>query len=84
MDVNMPIEFLSRAMVKTKIYNGRVRILPIERLDFNLLFEKIYNEELKSDYLFKMFNSLLDDNALNKYQEQGEEDWINDFKANLS
>ena len=84
MDVNMPIEFLSRAMVKTKIYNGRVRILPIERSDFNLLFEKIYNEELKSDYLFGMFNSLLDDNALNKYQEQGEEDWINDFKANLS
>jgi len=84
MDVNMPIEFLSRAMVKTKIYNGRVRILPIERSDFNLLFEKIYNEELKSDYLFGMFNSLLDDNALNKYQEQGEEDWINAFKANLS
>ena len=84
MDVNMPIEFLSRAMVKTKIYNGRVRILPIERSDFNLLFEKIYNEELKSDYLFGMFNSLLDDNALNKYQEQGEVDWINDFKANLS
>ena len=84
MDVNMPIEFLSRAMVKTKIYNGRVRILPIERSDFNLLFEKIYNEELKSDYLFGMFNSLLDDNALDKYQEQGEEDWINDFKANLS
>ena len=84
MDVNMPIEFLSRAMVKTKIYNGRVRILPIERSDFNLLFEKIYNEELKSDYLFEMFNSLLDDNALNKYQEQGEVDWINDFKANLS
>ena len=84
MDVNMPIEFLSRAMVKTKIYNGRVRILPIERSDFNLLFEKIYNEELKSDYLFGMFNSLLDDNALNKYQEQGEEDWINDFKASLS
>ncbi|MEL0245558.1 MAG: AlwI family type II restriction endonuclease, partial [Flavobacteriaceae bacterium] len=52
MDVNMPIEFLSRAMVKTKIYNGRVRILPIERSDFNLLFKKIYNEELKSDYLF--------------------------------
>ena len=49
-----------------------------------MLFEKIYNEELKSDYLFGMFNSLLDDNALNKYQEQGEEDWINDFKANLS
>jgi len=84
MDVNMPIEFLSRAMVKTKIYNGRVRILPIERSDFNLLFKKIYNEELKSDYLFGMFNSLLDDNALNKYQEQGEEDWINAFKANLS
>ena len=42
MDVNMPVEFLSRAMVKTKIYNGKVRIMPIERSDFDLLFKKIY------------------------------------------
>jgi hypothetical protein len=84
MDVNMPIEFLSRAMVKTKIYNGRVRILPMERSDFNLLFEKIYKKKLKSNYLFDLFNSFLGDSALLKYQDLGEENWINDFKKDLS
>ena len=84
MDVNMPVEFLSRAMVKTKIYNGKIRIMPIERSDFDLLFKKIYTKKLKSDYLYELFNKFLSDGALDKYQDLGEEDWINNFRENLS
>lgn len=82
LDINMHVEFLSRAQVKTKIYNGKVRILPITRLDFQILFKKIYKDKLDSKYLFKLFNDLLGDDALDKYREQGEEDWINNLREN--
>jgi len=68
----------------TKIYNGKVRIMPIERSDFDLLFKKIYTKKLKSDYLYELFNKFLGDGALDKYQDLGEEDWINNFRENLS
>ena len=80
----MPVEFLSRAMVKTKIYSGKVRILPIERIDFDLLFKKIYKEKLKSDYLYELFDNFLGDAALDKYQDLGEEDWINNFRESIT
>jgi len=82
LDINMHVEFLSRAQVKTKIYNGKVRILPITRLDFQILFKKIYKDKLDSKYLFQLFNDLLGDDALDKYREQGEEEWINNLRQN--
>ena len=82
LDINMPVEFLSRAQVKTKIYDGKVRILPMARSDFITLFSKIYEDKLDNKYLFKLFNDSLCDDALDKYREQGEEDWINDFRDN--
>ena len=38
LDVNMPIEFLSRAQVNTNLYDGKVKILPMDRLRFSDLF----------------------------------------------
>jgi len=52
LDINMPVEFLSRAQVKTKIYDGKVRILPMARSDFITLFSKIYEDKLDNKYLF--------------------------------
>tara|TARA_B110000285_G_scaffold234433_1_gene311388 strand:- start:185 stop:1918 length:1734 start_codon:yes stop_codon:yes gene_type:complete len=82
LDINMPIEFLSRAQVRTKTYNGKVRILPMVRLDFTILFKKIFKDNLDSEYLLKLFNDSLSDDALAKYRDLGEEDWVNDFRDN--
>ena len=82
LDINMPIEFLSRAQVRTKTYNGKVRILPMVRLDFTILFKKIFKDNLDSEYLLKLFNDSLGDDALAKYRDLGEEDWVNDFRDN--
>ena len=84
LDVNMPVEFLSRAMVHTSIYNGRVRILPINRTNFELFFTKIYTNKLKSNDIYIIFNNLLGDESLTKYQKLGEEKWVEDIEKNLS
>ena len=52
------------------------------RSDFITLFSKIYKDKLDNKYLFKLFNDSLCDDALDKYREQGEEDWISDFRDN--
>jgi len=84
LDINMPVEFLSRAMVNTKIYDGRVRILPMSRNDFELFFTRIYEEQLQGSDIYKMFNNLLGDNALNKYQKLGEDKWVEEIGNHLS
>ena len=84
LDLNMPVEFLSRAMVRTKIYDGRVKIIPIDRKIFESFFTKIYKNKFKSSKIHDIFDRLLSDDRLKKYQELGEEQWSKDIEKTLS
>jgi hypothetical protein len=84
MDETIPVTFLTTAVVKTHIYNGRVRILPMTREQFLKLFKKIYEENLNHNYLYKFLKEFLSDEALLKYQELGEKAWMDDLNKKLN
>jgi len=84
MDETIPVTFLTTAVVKTNIYNGRVRILPMTREQFLKLFKKIYEENLNHNYLYKFLKEFLSDEALLKYQELGEKAWMDDLNKKLN
>ena len=76
LDINMPIEFLSRAQVNTNLYDGKVKILPMDRLRFSDLFSKIYKDKLDYNFILNIFNEMLSDNVLEEFRIKGEVEWI--------
>lgn len=81
LDPNMPIEFLSRSFVNTDLYNGRVKILPMDRNQFVSLFTKIYEEKLDENFILNILEELLSDSALEVFKNTGENSWVE--KLNL-